>query len=258
MATILDKLLGGNKAHLGNVEWVTFYKGEEDVPLIVKKAYRVLDPILDTIGAWSAARGLEKKVVIAGGAFQSILANEAPRDIDVFTREFEDVQYALKSAGYQITSPRGNSVIPDCQYSVTLSQPGDHPDINVVSTRKVANPEAVISNFDISVVACALTREYICFHPYYIEDTMCKRLRFVNFTDDPHKTLLRYTKYALKGYVAEPEDLQAIADNFHSMDSIPNFDELIAKETKAVKASVAKATKKAVVQSTSTSYSWGS
>lgn len=212
--------------------YVTYYQGEE-MPHMARRGFQYLDWYLALTGKDSNWPLKPSEMCIAGGVFQSIINREEPRDIDIFTSyaNFASILRHWRFEEYVSENDSRNAAVVDSNAYVCAGM----PQVNVIIVKN-ARPEAVLDTFDLTVCSCAVNNEAIVWHPDFVEDTLNKRLRFANFTDDPYMTLARFQKYSRKGYYAEPKDLEALADYIHAHEKIPDFDKLIADRKQVRKA----------------------
>ena len=156
-------------------------------------------PMLDVLpcGVW-----------VAGGAIRAFVAGEPIVDIDlgVQTRELGQAVHAiLTQRGAQLLSQSGASTkFRDEEWGVV--------DINTVVF--VESPTLHISQFDFTITQALVERigtGYLYAHADFFADVASKRLR-LSAPTNPVDTFLRLQKYIQRGYTADKETLEAIAE----------------------------------------------
>lgn len=150
---------------------------------------------------------------VAGGAINAFYTGRTIEDYDLFFNSEEDADKAISIL-------KGNKEIKVGFESRRV--------VNFyLSDKKIqvckviyGTPEEIISNFDFTVVAGAITRDKEFFNEHFFEDLQQKRLVVVSLPK-PLSTLRRLTKYISRGYMACNETLLKISKGISKV----NFDD---------------------------------
>ena len=141
------------------------------------------------------------KAIMAGGAFSSSLVGRKVKDIDIFTDNPAALIEHLK-ANSEIKHQFENDWVCNFGYKKYIVQ--------VIKKYTYQTPEAVIADFDFTIVCCAYAGEKLVYHERFFADNAQMRC-VVNNLSKPLSSLQRLTKYCSRGYSACPIGIGKIA-----------------------------------------------
>lgn len=139
---------------------------------------------------------------IAGGCFTRLygreMLNENHGDVDVFARDNKQVNVA--NAGLS-----GNSWRLEYEsHRSTIWSKFGYPNVNVVHEWMKPTLGDVLGSFDFKACAIGTDGEVVKYHESALKDINNRELHLISISH-PTRTIMRLSKYALRGYRFDPE-----------------------------------------------------
>lgn len=160
------------------------------------------DPVLNLMQKYG------DKLVLAGGFIRARIANESPKDIDLFVSS----EAEAGALGEELCP--GKLKIQTVR-SVTITVEFAWP-VQFVFCKPYANPEALITNFDFTIAQAAIwydrnSAEWrsLCANSYE-RDVIKKRLIYTQVSKDFASSLSRVLRFTKQGYTMPPDEFAGL------------------------------------------------
>lgn len=202
--------------------------------LLSDDTMRVVGAIPRKVGEWMVGHG---GMFVAGGFVRSIVSNEKPSDLDIFTTTGVD---ATTAASDLIAGMDGPDIYVT-NFAVTIPASYFGVPVQIIERWKFDTVEKIMDHFDFTIAQAAVYYDArypgtnpnwksCCSHQFY-QDLATRRLRYsrhIMYIDDQVDmldaggTMLRVLKYTRKGFNISPEDLAQIMWEVTRGDLLPH------------------------------------
>ena len=141
---------------------------------------------------------------VAGGAFETILRGESPKDIDVFfkgPRELLDFTNKLLANGYRRGANYG-SLVPGKTHTIRCVEldTTNRPPVQCIKVAWYDSLEQVLDQFDYTVCQIGIDgARWVVYNPLAMEHLKTKTLS-LHRAISPEGLQYRFTRYTAKGY----------------------------------------------------------
>lgn len=196
--------------------------------------------ISEEIGNYPQIRFMKEFMIghpgfIAGGCFKSVFSGDKPHDLDMFFRDRQEYQDAVR-----YFDEHKDEYVRGYQNKNVESFIHEKSKIRIECIKKIfGEPEQIISQFDFTIAKFAFYTEveppededgdwsyndFVIYHPQFFEHLLMKRLVIDDKIPFPPSTFNRTYKYAASGFIPCRETKSKIVKSLRDMDSFSDSD----------------------------------
>lgn len=196
--------------------------------------------ISEEIGNYPQIRFMKEFMIghpgfIAGGCFKSVFSGDKPHDLDMFFRDRQEYQDAVR-----YFDEHKDEYVRGYQNKNVESFIHEKSKIRIECIKKIfGEPEQIISQFDFTIAKFAFYTEveppededgdwsyndFVIYHPQFFEHLLMKRLVIDDKIPFPPSTFNRTYKYATSGFIPCRETKSKIVKSLRDMDSFSDSD----------------------------------
>lgn len=196
--------------------------------------------ISEEIGNYPQIRFMKEFMIghpgfIAGGCFKSVFSGDKPHDLDMFFRDRQEYQDAVR-----YFDEHKDEYVRGYQNKNVESFIHEKSKIRIECIKKIfGEPEQIISQFDFTIAKFAFYTEveppededgdwsyndFVIYHPQFFEHLLMKRLVIDDKIPFPASTFNRTYKYAASGFIPCRDTKSKIVKSLRDMDGFSDSD----------------------------------
>lgn len=196
--------------------------------------------ISEEIGNYPQIRFMKEFMIghpgfIAGGCFKSVFSGDKPHDLDMFFRDRQEYQDAVR-----YFDEHKDEYVRGYQNKNVESFIHEKSKIRIECIKKIfGGPEQIISQFDFTIAKFAFYTEveppededgdwsyndFVIYHPQFFEHLLMKRLVIDDKIPFPASTFNRTYKYAASGFIPCRDTKSKIVKSLRDMDGFSDSD----------------------------------